>query len=126
MHTLLIMLIDARSKTSIPANVLKRCSDFPWQDLAPDLFSYNKKEYLLVTDTYSKYPFVYQTSSKSAESIIQKLQNLIYQYGPPKRYFTDNGPPFLSEALEKFLPLLCPNIFLKSSLQMHLDFFLYL
>ena len=45
--------------------------------------------------------FTYIT--KSAESIIQKLQNLISKYGPPKRFHPDNGPPFSSEALWKFL-----------------------
>ena len=75
----------------------------PWQDLAADFFTYNHKEYLLIADTFNKYPFVYQTSSKSADSIIKKLQNLISQYGPPKKIFSDDGSPFLSEALQMFL-----------------------
>ena len=77
--------------------------DSLWQDLAADFFTYNYKEYLLIADTFSKYPFVYQTSSKSADSIIRKIQNLISQYGPPKRFFSDNRPQFPSEALQKFL-----------------------
>ena len=77
--------------------------DSPWQGLAADFFIYNYKEYFLIADTFSKYPFIYQTSSKSADSIIRKLQNIISQYGPPKRFFSDNGPPFSSEALQKFL-----------------------
>ena len=77
--------------------------DSLWQDLAADFFTYNHKEYFLITDTFSKYPFIYQTSSKSPKSIIKKLQNLISQYGPPKRFFSDNGPPFSLETLQKFL-----------------------
>ena len=61
-------------------NHCKICSpsevpDSPWEDLAVDFFTYNHKEYFLITDTFSKYPFIYQTSSKSADSIIRKLQN---------------------------------------------------
>ena len=56
-----------------------------------------------MADTFSKYPFVYQTSSKTAESIIKKLQNLISQYDPPKSFFSDNGAPFSSEVFQKFL-----------------------
>ena len=74
--------------------------DSLWQDLAADFFTYNHKEHFLIVDTFSKYPFIYQTSSKSAKSIIQKLQNLISQYGPPKRFFSENGSPFSSEALQ--------------------------
>ena len=48
---------------------------------------------------------MYPTSSKSADSIIRKIKNLISQYGPPKGFFSDNGPPFSSEALQKFLAL---------------------
>ena len=77
--------------------------DSPWQELAADFFTYNHKEYLLIADTFSKYPFLYQISSKTAESIIKKLQNLISQYGPPKRFFSDNGPLFSLEAFQKFL-----------------------
>ena len=77
--------------------------DSPWQELAADFFTHNHNEYLLIADTFSKYPFVYQISSKTVESIIKKLQNLISQYGPPKRVFSDNGPPFSSEAFQKFL-----------------------
>ena len=76
-------------------------SDSPWQDLAADFLTYNQKEYFLIADTFSKYLFIYQTSFKSAESIIKKLQNLISQYGPLKRFFSDNGPPFSSETPPK-------------------------
>ena len=76
---------------TLPSNV----PDSPWQDLPADFFTYNYKEYLLIVDTFSKYPFIYQTSSKAAKSIVKKLQNLISQYGPPKRFFSDNDPLFL-------------------------------
>ena len=66
--------------------------DSLWQDLAADFFMYNHKEYLYIAETFNKYTFMCQLSSKSAESIIQKLQDLISQYGPPKRFFSDNSP----------------------------------
>ena len=69
------------------------------------LFTYDHKEYLLIAGTFSKYLFVYQTSFKSADSIIRKLQNLISQCDPPKRFISDNGPSFSSGALQKFLAL---------------------
>ena len=46
-----------------------------------------------------------KTSSRSLDSIIRKLQNLISQYIPPKRFFSDKGLPFLSGALQMFLAM---------------------
>ena len=58
---------------------------------------------LLITDTFSKYPFLYKISSKAPEPITQRIKSLISQHGPPKMLPTDNGPPFSSEALAKFM-----------------------
>ena len=67
----------------------------PCQDLATDLFKHNNTEYIIISETFSKYPFVYKTTSKIADTIIQKLKTLALQYGPPKRLSTDNGSPSL-------------------------------
>ena len=72
-------------------------------DLAADYFHFNSKEYLLLADTFSKFPYIYKTSSKTTDFIIQKLQQLISQYRLPKRLLSDNRPPFSLETLAKFL-----------------------
>ena len=75
----------------------------PWQDLAADIFHHNNTEYILITDTFSKYPFLYKVSSKAAEPVTKRIKSLISQYGPPKTVSTDNGPPFSSEAFAQFM-----------------------
>ena len=92
-----------KAKQAVQPMLPRDVPDSPWQELAADFFTHNHKEYLLIADTFSKYPFVYQLSSKTAESINKKLQNLISQYGPPKRLYSDIGPPFSSKAFQKFL-----------------------
>ena len=77
--------------------------DTPWQDLAADFFTYKTNDYLLVTDTFSKYPFTYKMHKKTAETVIHKLTQLFSQYGMPNTISTDNGPPFNSEPFTKFL-----------------------
>ena len=93
-----------KAKQAIQPMLPRDVPDFLWQDQEADFFTYNHKEYFLIIDTFSKHPFVYQTSS-NLHSFIRKLQNLISQYGPPKRFFSDSVPPFSSEALEKLLLL---------------------
>ena len=77
--------------------------DTPWQDLVADFFTYKTNDYLLVTDTFSKYPFTYKMHKKAAETVIHKLTQLFSQYGTPNTISTDNGPPFNSEPFTKFL-----------------------
>ena len=92
-----------KAKQAIQPMLPRDVPDSPWQEIAADFFTYNHREDLFTADTFSKYPFIHQTSSKTADSIIKKLQNLISQYGPPKRFFSDNGPPFSSEVFKEFL-----------------------
>ena len=62
-----------KAKQAVQPMLPRDVPDSLWQDLAADFFTYNHKEYFLIADTFSKYPFSYQTSSKSADSIIKKL-----------------------------------------------------
>ena len=42
----------------------------PWLDLAADFFNFKGKEYLLIADTFSKYPFASRMTTKTAETVI--------------------------------------------------------
>ena len=78
-------------------------SEGPWQDFAADFFHHNNPDYLLIGDTFCKYPFLYRVTSKAAEPVTLNLKSLISQYGPPRSLSTDNGPPFSSETFAKFM-----------------------
>ena len=69
----------------------------PWQEIIADYFIHKGKEYLLICDLFSKYPFIYMTTAKTEHSITQRIQDLICQCGPPRRIYTTNGPPFTWE-----------------------------
>ena len=75
----------------------------PWQDLAADFFNFKGKEYLVIADTFSKYPFAFRMTTKTADTVIQKFTQLFSQYGNPKSLTTDNGPPFSSEDFAQFM-----------------------
>ena len=75
----------------------------PWQDLEADLFNFEGKEYLLIADTFSKYPFAFRMTTKTAETVIQTFTQLFSQKGNPKSLTTDNGPPFSSEVIAQFM-----------------------
>ena len=65
-------------------------------------------EYLIICDTFSKYPFIYKVTTKSAQSLCTCLLEVISQNGPPMSLSTHNGPPFASDELAEFL--MCHHI----------------
>ena len=77
--------------------------DGPWQDIAANYMTHKGHEYLIICDAFSKYPFVYKVTSKSAQSHCTCLLELTSQYGPPMSLSTDNGPPFALDERAEFL-----------------------
>ena len=90
--------------------------DGPWQELATDYFTHSGKDYLLITDPFSKYPFIFKVHSKTSDSISSCLQDLFSQYGTPRHFYSDNGPPFSSEPFPCFLSSLGIDHITSSSL----------
>ena len=74
-----------------------------WQEIAAGYLTHKDREYPLVCDLFSKYPFIYKVTTKSAQLLCAHLHELIFQYGPPSLLYTDNGPPFASNELTQFL-----------------------
>ena len=66
----------------------------PWQEITADYLTHKGKEYLLICNLFSKYPFLSKVTSKSAHSLSQHLHELISQYRPPSLIYTDNWAPF--------------------------------
>ena len=94
-----------KHKASPPAQPMlpRDVPDGPWQEIVADYFTHKGKEYLLICDLFSKYPFMYMVSTISAQSLCAHLLDLVSQYGPPSLLFTDNGQPFASEEVTQFL-----------------------
>ena len=50
-----------------------------WQEIATDYLTCKGKEYLLLCNLFSRYPFLYRVSTKTAKSLCICLQELISQ-----------------------------------------------
>ena len=50
------------AKPMLPRDV----PDGPWQEIAADYLTHQGKEYLLICNVFSKYPFLYKVANKSA------------------------------------------------------------
>ena len=93
--------VCTKHKASLSAQPMlpKDIPDGPWQDIAADYMTHKSHEYIIICNAFSKYPFVYKVSYKSAQSLCMHLLELISQYGPPASLSTDNGLPFALDEL---------------------------
>ena len=96
--------ICAKHKASQAVQPMLPCNvpDRPWQELASNYFTHCCKEYLLIAHPFSKYPFIFKVHSMTSDSITNHLQDLFPQYGTPRCFYSDNGPPFSSEPFSHF------------------------
>ena len=78
--------------------------EHPWQHLGADYFSFNRFEYLVIVDYYSKMPFVRRIPSSQCNAVktISVLKELFSEHGIPETIRSDNGPQFASHQFTEF------------------------
>jgi hypothetical protein len=69
----------------------------PREKIATDLFTYNKKEFLITVDYYSNFWEIDELSTTTAPAVIAKLKRRFARYRCPETAISDNGPQFSSE-----------------------------
>ena len=74
----------------------------PWHTLGADLFYVNGKWYLLVTDCFSKVPFVRPLPNTGAPATIRALKNIMGENGVPVKLISDNGVHFTASEFSDF------------------------
>ena len=93
------------------ANAQQKCPmiamDIPphaWHTIGADLFKYKGKWYLIVSDYFSKMPFIRPISSTSARVTIAAIKGIISENGIPLKLISDNHP-FNSAEFKQFAKL---------------------
>jgi hypothetical protein len=74
----------------------------PWEKIAADLFSHDKKDYLVLIDYYSRWIEVKRLYSTSAAAVINKCRQVFATFGIPDLFMSDNGPQFASAEFKHF------------------------
>ena len=69
----------------------------PWIKLGIDLFEHNKRQYLLIVDYFSKFPFIRKLHSLSTGTVSNELKGLFSENGIPEVINSDGGPEFRPE-----------------------------
>ena len=81
-------------------------SDVPphaWHTLGTDLFYWNKIDYLVIEDYFSKYLIVRRLPNSSSHAVIKELGLVFTELGRPFVLRSDNGPCYGSREFHNFL-----------------------
>ncbi len=74
----------------------------PWQRVASDIFHWNKGNYVLLIDYYSRYIEVASLTSMATKPVIEKLKAMFARHRVPEVLVTDNGPQFAASDFADF------------------------
>lgn len=74
----------------------------PWQRVAADLFQWNKGNYVLLIDYFSRYIEVASLTSTTSRNVMEKLKAMFARHGVPGVLVTDNGPQFAASDFADF------------------------
>ena len=81
-------------------------SDVPphaWHTLGTDLFYWNKIDYLVIRDYFSKYLIIRRLPNSSSHAVIKELGLVFTELGRPFVLRSDNGPCYSSREFHNFL-----------------------
>lgn len=62
----------------------------------------NGKTYLIITDSFSKWPEIYPMLKMDTDHTLQKLRDCFARFGLPNTIISDNGPQLVSDKFEQF------------------------
>lgn len=77
----------------------------PWHTIGTDIFYLKGNEYLLISDYYSKYPFVRKIprGENTSSKIVILTKQILSEHGIPEIIRSDNGPQFSGRAYKEFI-----------------------
>ena len=58
--------------------------------------------FLIIIGYYSKFPLVIELQGKTSAAIATNFRSVCSMFGSPKVLISDNGPPYVGEAMKQF------------------------
>ena len=75
----------------------------PWHTLGSDLFYFQRIDFLVVVDYFSKYLIVRKIPSSTSSAVIKELGMIFSEFGNPLVFRSDNGPCYSSQKFKFFM-----------------------
>ncbi|XP_046443876.1 uncharacterized protein K02A2.6-like [Daphnia pulex] len=79
-----------------------RLPDYAFQLVSADLFEFERVNYILLVDSYSKWPCVVPLKSTTSSAIIEEMSRFFCDFGRPEELESDNGTQFSSAEFREY------------------------
>ena len=96
-------ICQASSKSSKPIGNVSDVPPHTWHTLGTNLFYWNKIDYLVIGDYFSKYLIIRRLPNSSTHVVIKELGLVFTELGRPFVLRSDNGPCYSSREFHNFL-----------------------
>ena len=96
-------ICQSSSKTAKPVGNVSDVPPHAWHTLGTNLFYWNKIDYLVIGDYFSKYLIVRRLPNSSTHAMIKELGLVFTELGRPFILRSDNGPCYISREFHNFL-----------------------
>ena len=96
-------ICQASSQAAKPVGNVSDMLPHAWHTLGTDLFYWNKIDYLVIGDYFSKYLIVRRLPNSSTCVVIKELGLVFTELGRPFILRSDNGPCYSSREFHNFL-----------------------
>ena len=96
-------ICQSTSRAVKPVGNVSEVPPHTWHTLGTDLFYWNKMDYLVVGDNFSKYLLVRKIPNTSTHLVIKELGIIFTEFGHPFVLKSHNGPCYTSRELHNFL-----------------------
>ena len=94
---------QSTSKSIKPVGNISEIPPHPWHTLGTDLFYWNRLDFLVVGDNFSKFLIVRKIPNTSTHSVIKELGMIFTEFGHPFVLKSDNGLCYISRDFHDFL-----------------------
>ena len=96
-------ICQASSRAAKPVGNVSDMPPHAWHTLGTDLFYWNKIDYLVIEDYFSKYLIVRRLPNSSTHAVIKELGLVFTELGRPFILRSNNGPCYSSREFHNFL-----------------------
>ena len=96
-------ICQSTSRAAKPVGIVSEVPSHVWHTFGTDLFYWNKMDYLVVGDYFSKYLIMRKISNTSTHVVIKELGMVFTEFGCPFVLKSENDPCYTSRELHDFL-----------------------
>ena len=92
-----------QNSTTIVQKYVSEVPPHPWHTLGSDLFYFQRIDFLVVADYFSKYLIVRKIPNFTSSAVIKELGMIFSEFGKPQIFRSDNGPCYSSQEFRFFM-----------------------